>query len=326
MRFFGIKPLLIIVVVCLIRMLFPMEFEFTSVIVAPQILNPISDFLYKNVYICVALWVGVAVVLLVKMSVLYRRIFHKVSKIPHVSTTQIDRIASEIVADKHRHRVKVFLTNMASVPMVCGFRNGIILLPNVEYSDQELRLIIEHEYIHFKNNDAYIRLAMQVVYCIFWWNPFVYWMKYGLDNLLEIRCDNEIISRKSRKEIIAYSETLLKFLEAGSNNQMEIITSRLSYDKTFIQRIKLLFQARISTEKQRIYSALMMVFFTGLMLLSYLFVFQSDYLPIQKDTIIDKIMMEQNTDGTYTIRCDGELYVINEDDKRRIHGKSHYPK
>lgn len=81
--------------------------------------------------------------------------------------------------------------------MVYGFFTPKIYMPKIHFSDEELYYILSHEYYHFLNRDIWIKLFIYIICSIFWFNPFIHILKTNLIHMLEIRCDNKVISDKT---------------------------------------------------------------------------------------------------------------------------------
>ena len=330
-RNFGISSLLIIFIACIVRLLIPLEFSFTQEIPVPKLLNsictiaqitPIPRSEISMDLILIGLWIVVATGLFIRVAIIYILYMKKLSKLPSNGTQQINRIAAEVFLQKDRNKLKIILHPQISVPMICGFHKGTILLPFIEYTDQELNFILKHEYTHFKNKDAYVRLMVDLFCACFWWNPFVYFIKLDLDNILEMKCDRGVIEGRSKEEIVFYSAMLMKFLERRTSKKTPFITSEFSNDNAMIQRFKLLFEP-INIKKQRYLSVFIGVVLWGILLFSYMFVFQSQYiLDLQHGDTNEAINMEKNTNGTYTLTTfvSGieKQFTVSEEEKKSM--------
>ena len=330
-RNFGISSLLIIFIACIIRLLIPLEFSFTQEIPVPKLLNsictiaqitPIPKSKISLASILLMVWVVVAIGLFIRVAIIYTLYMKKLSKLPSNATQQMNEVAAQVFLQKDRTKLKIILHPQISVPMICGFHKGTILLPFIEYTDQELNFILKHEYTHFKNKDAYVRLMVDLFCACFWWNPFVYFIKLDLDNILEMKCDRGVIEGRSKEEIVFYSEMLMKFLEQRTSKKTPFITSEFSNDNAMIQRFKLLFEP-MNIKKQRHLSVFIGVVLWGILLFSYMFVFQSQYIPDTKNESTNEFLtIEKNFDGTFNakIYANGEetMFIISEEEKNRM--------
>lgn len=71
-----------------------------------------------------------------------------------------------------RNSFKVYQCPVIKVPMVFGFRNPSILLPEeVGLDNQQLYFILYHEMMHHFNHDLYIQMIIELLSILYWWNP-----------------------------------------------------------------------------------------------------------------------------------------------------------
>ena len=320
-RWFGIQFLLLLFACSLFRLCVAIELPFTKVIRLPQVLNPIVDFCnfeimgYSVLRIIIIIWLMVAILRLLRLTRIYHQYIKQIKQLPTITTKQIDQISSVVVNDRN---VKITLDNGTHSPLVCGFWHSLILLPNVVYTDQELQVILQHEYAHIQNHDAYIRLMAEIFCAI---NPLLFLMRRELDNILELKCDRRVIQGKTKDEIAFYGETLLKFSQKNIGNPIPFTTSEFSEFATIKQRLKLLFPVPLNQKVQKLLSVVIGLTLVGTLTFSYLFIFQSFFLPQQGEIwgIAHEPQIVKNADGTYsvTVIVDGMefSYLITADDK-----------
>lgn len=149
------------------------------------------------------------------------------------------KIYSEICADQKLKRVpRIMVNSKLHSPALSGFVNPIIYIPAVQYSESEMKLIIRHELIHYKNRDLWYKLFLFIVNTIYWFNPFLYLMRKEADNDIEYICDSQVIKTCSREDSTTYHCLLLKaaengkqihFLAAGLNDGISGFKNRITY-------------------------------------------------------------------------------------------------
>ncbi|MEC1178950.1 M56 family metallopeptidase [Metasolibacillus meyeri] len=93
-------------------------------------------------------------------------------------------------------------------PKLVGFINHTILLPNNEYSNEELKIILKHELVHLKRKDLWYKAFVMLVYSIHWFNPLFYLFVRELDKLCEYSCD-EVVKNANIELRKTYSQTIL---------------------------------------------------------------------------------------------------------------------
>ena len=94
--------------------------------------------------------------------------------------------------------------------MLLGFRQPMIVLPQ-SYLEQcsldELKLIVDHELEHYRQQDLRVYVVQQLVGCFFWWSPAWRVIVKELDRWREIRCDWRV--SKGLPDPVGYAQTLL---------------------------------------------------------------------------------------------------------------------
>ncbi len=104
---------------------------------------------------------------------------------------------------------------------VSGFFTPIIVLPPARWGEEDLRLILLHEWQHFCNGDQWIKLVFYGFCCVFWWNPVMWLLKWQLDQLLELRCDFKVLEKLPEEKRDSYYEMLLRTYRAIRTAQPE---------------------------------------------------------------------------------------------------------
>lgn len=80
-----------------------------------------------------------------------------------------------------------------SSPMLMQSVNPVILLSENIYTEQELRLVLHHEMIHYKRNDLLYKLMLMFAVAVNWFNPIIYLFSKVFTYYGEISCD-EIVT------------------------------------------------------------------------------------------------------------------------------------
>ena len=88
-----------------------------------------------------------------------------------------------------------------------------ILLPRIDYSEEELLYILLHEYIHFANRDIFVKLLVSLFCMIFWWDPVAHLLKQDLEQTLEIKCDLSVAKCLNMEERACYLRTIISTLK-----------------------------------------------------------------------------------------------------------------
>ena len=101
----------------------------------------------------------------------------------------IESFASAAMKSRIRREPMLFQNQAVSVPFLKGIIHPAVILPEKEFTPDELTLIFAHELSHFRSGDLFIRYLLELVFLIYWFIPFE---DYWLEELIEIQeslCD-----------------------------------------------------------------------------------------------------------------------------------------
>lgn len=102
-------------------------------------------------------------------------------------------------------------------PVLFGFFRQKLLLP-VNYfkylSDDDLELILTHEYIHYRSGDGIINILTLCLWPFCWYNPFFLAARRHLRINCELACDAEVLKRFPGRTA-AYGKLLLEFADTA---------------------------------------------------------------------------------------------------------------
>lgn len=104
--------------------------------------------------------------------------------------------------------IRILRYEDAESPMVIGFLKPMLILPNCDYSEEELFFVLKHELIHIKRHDIYLKLLFVIANAMHWFNPLIYIMQKEAVVDMELSCDEEVIRQTAYAVRKAYTETL----------------------------------------------------------------------------------------------------------------------
>lgn len=337
---FGATFLFVLVVGSIIRLLLPFEFAFTKDISVQRVYSTINSFLYTQIYheitvltILLTIWVIGIVFFLCKLIVVNAKYYKKCNKLVKTDSDLFSKIVESVCGDS-AEKITISQTDTVSSPVMLGFFKAHILIPTIDYSEDEYILIIKHEYAHFINKDNFTKLLAEVFCAIFWWNPFAYLIKKDVQRTLEIKCDLSVVGTESESTKDEYLSTILKTLKHASNTVQpaSLVTAEMAANNNIMkQRFKVVQEYKANDKRQVIFNLVLSIFLVSTMFLSYAFVFQpyyeapiDDYIDYSDDyeVIPDDIYLEDNNDGTYTVHFqNGETYIITEESAGAVLGE-----
>lgn len=216
---YGVRFIFIGITILFVRLCFPINFPFTYTIYSYKILPLVTNFLWEeigessyNVYqvffiICMAVAVIKLIIYFVKKIRLQRYLSEYMItdslKYPNI-VSSVTRCASDSL------RIAVIPHNIS--PSITGVLHTTLIFPALyeSLSDKELDYICTHEINHYRNKDLWIKLLLEILSCIHWWNPLIYWVKKEYSLALELVNDYQVMETASVSQNTEYAELLLQ--------------------------------------------------------------------------------------------------------------------
>ncbi len=334
-RYLSIKMIFAVYIVSIFRFLFPVEFPFTVIVGDRELYAPIYRALcldtysigsweFSLVHVVVACWLIGSIIHIYRFYRRYRNFWRQAllsDRPDETQQQQLDRVWEQLSSQKQcQKRFLVRYTNLADVPMGFGVRRPIILLPKAEYTDTEMYYILLHECSHFSKRDSLIKIAMEFLCDIFWWNVSAGVVRESMDEMLEIRCDTVVMEKAGYEQKRDYLDTLKNSLyrmkELQDSRKSLTATSLLTTDKKKQLSKRFALIADPPKELTGIRKAVSWVAFTvvmgGTLLLSYSFIWQPAYDTPRTEIMTDntKVIYESTPDNTWLLVDEENCYYI----------------
>ena len=258
-KIFRTDFLSFLILIIILRIIFPFEFPFTITIVAQNLMNPLFSLLKKEILFDVNLsqilfliWLIGILYLSVKLSHIHRCSAQIVKRIKLKSSIHN---ASEFINTTIGKKYTVMVSDLVKSPMIFGF-NNIIFLPDIVLSEKEIKNVLYHEIQHIKNHDTFIKLIINALVVVYWWFPPIYSFRRNINSFLEVRVDDQVTSKMSSEERLDYAATLIsiqKKIKSKDNNfstsvffindSDNILSFRINYllDGAFLKRTNPIF-------------------------------------------------------------------------------------
>ena len=127
------------------------------------------------------------------------------------------------------------------VPPLLWFwrRTPLVVVPRSltdTLTDEQLRSILAHEYVHYVRRDHWLAAVSYVVVSMVWWNPIAWLAWRELRSLQEVLCDSHVLKLYPESRS-AYARTLLKTLDFLQGEPAPLVSLATSFgSKSFIRR------------------------------------------------------------------------------------------
>lgn len=335
---FYFIPLLLVSILSVIRLFVPVEFAFAKVvhsrIILPKMirfLNPplftIWDITITVNFLLLLIWAFGTIFLLAKTMVqliYFKKLCNSISPESELLNHRISFLMDKIVGTKcWNKKVKVIPTSFVNTPLLVGFFHCVIYLPDLPFTDLDLEYILRHELTHYRQKDLWIKLLLQLIYSILWWNPFLYFLKREINHLLELKSDFILAKQLTEEERTEYLETIFKVLKQQSKMKQDQNLSQVGIGfvshkkrKKIKQRFEFINHYKSMNWLQRFLNYALCLFLLLSFCCSFFFLVQPymdspsiqndcDILTINKDTSY----LLDNKDGSYSLYQDGRYIV-----------------
>lgn len=107
-------------------------------------------------------------------------------------------------------------------PMLLGFRQVTILLPELDYTAEELQLIFQHELTHYRHRDVLVNLFTILVQSLHWFNPLVRFACKETLEAGEMYVDYDLLHSQDSDYRTFYGETILTMIDRSKKTPLAL--------------------------------------------------------------------------------------------------------
>jgi len=150
-----------------------------------------------------------------------------------ISSNQYERgVLSALVDGKFSPGLIV--SNYATTPMLVGIIRPTIVLPNEQYTAEQLQSIFLHELTHMRRFDVVIKWLALSACAIHWFNPLVWIARRELDRACELSCDEATIRNMDARSKQQYGNTLIAVASA-QRVPLRVLTTTMCAEKRAVK-------------------------------------------------------------------------------------------
>jgi len=172
--------------------------------------------------------------------------------------------------------LKVVVSDYVHSPMLIGFFNPKIVIPNTEINEEDYKLALQHEWIHYKQGDVWFKLMAVLVNCLHWFNPISYLALANISEACEYAVDEQITKGLKPAEKKRYSEMILHFASSMS----PVLNSNLGQHKKQLYRRFTLIMKRSTGSKKMILGFMVVALIAAVSVFSSSIVFAKKSMPL----------------------------------------------
>ena len=146
--------------------------------------------------------------------------------------------------------VRAYSVPVIPSPMLSGLRHPAILLPEREYTAQELRLICKHELTHLDHGDLWCKLLWLGAQAVHWFNPLMPVLMRRMEQDCELACDEAVMRGETDESAAVYCNSILETaLQHCRGGQAPILATNFSGSREMLRDRMAAILAR--TERRR---------------------------------------------------------------------------
>lgn len=308
---------LVCTILCIIRLLLPVEFFFSTSIGDAYVLPIVYSFLkadiiyqeVKVVDLLLFIWLGGA---LVKSITIFRK---------HLYLKELLRLMPEVTFEKvydilaslgiKKGQIKVIQIDTVS-PSIIGIVKPIIVLPDLNISDKELYYILKHEVQHYRHHDLWLKALCELTAVLYWWNPLTALIGKQVNIITEIHNDLTLTGSLDSWEETEYLQSLLNVARKTVKSRRRFSLAFIENDETQIIRR---FHAISNPRQPCFYHKLIALIIPVMILISYFIIIEPEYpLPLSSHNCYTL----EELSNCPVLYENGNYYIIVNGEKSRI--------
>ena len=179
-----------------------------------------------------------------------------------------------------KSKIRLLHYPMSQSPMLLGFRDILIVLPELDYTEEELQLIFKHELTHYKHRDVLINLLGIFAKSLHWFNPVVRFACRETQEVGEMYCDYDVLSSRDTEYRTFYGETILTMIDRSKKTPIALTTCFYSEKFNLRRRIVSIMDSRLP---KKLLSTVFVVAVSVLLLLtSSVFAIETSAINVQQ--------------------------------------------
>lgn len=316
---YGTPVLYFLIICCIIRVLFPVEFpNFQYVIgdstVYSKLCKPLVSLLFPTfpdwfLPLLIFVWICGSIFHCIR---LYTSSKDVQRAIRNTSCEADGRVIEKMKEIDPSCKLPVYTCSGITVPVLAGYFHPAIYIPDYSYSDIELHYILLHEYMHWKRKDIWKKFFVNIICVVIWWNPAVYAVRKEVSNLIEFRCDRKLAMNLSDIDIVDYLVTLRSSFQRAHNPMIKTSLYTIEFVNTakrhtISQRFDLLISIHKNSRRRLLSQGILILIASLWMVASYYFILQPKY-EVSKESIYSDVP----SDTTVTYITDEESDYVEE--------------
>lgn len=172
------------------------------------------------------------------------------------ATDEENRILTALL--NGRKNVSLVRNRFVTTPMLIGILRPYIIIPDIDFCENQLKHVLRHEIIHLKRFDIVVKWLMMIATSIHWFNPLVYFIKKEINYACELACDEAVIRSLNASEKQAYGDTLISIVAEHKYPAGVLQATMCEEKKSLKERLIAIMNYRETSKYRVIFSAILL--------------------------------------------------------------------
>ena len=311
--------LLLMVVLGIVRLLTPIDFDKAFVVRSYQVIPAIEDFFARPIVgiftvgsLLLFIWLVGTVVLLASDIFKQIHFVHTSHNYPPSDRRDLIDLAGE-----YGSNFGLLVSSSISRPYTAGLFRPTIYLPDIELPEESWRTILRHEVQHIHSHDEAKKLFFLAIQALFWWNPLAHISRKEIDTILELQCDARVTAGMSKEEVDAYLDLLKTLKERKADRRIPIGASAMVWDHKELEARFAALQNAGSSKKKRP-RTITYILFIIVFLLSYFIIIQPAGF-VREEELVTGLSSADNYMVNDVAGATSDMYIIYENGEYHLY-------
>ncbi|WP_026885257.1 M56 family metallopeptidase [Clostridium beijerinckii] len=224
------------------------------------------------------LWILGVLILVIKETYVYISFYKKLKSISNIIEDESIIDVFEKCKKKLNIYRKIIPKECGGIksPMITGILTPTITIPKIDHNLDKLEIILDHELIHFKRKDLWVKAVALLANIINWFNPIVYIIRNRINIICELSLDEQLIKNMDKSKRKYYGEIILELIEYSQSRSLSLGASVCKSRKEIETRLKNIMFFKKSKKIIVCISLMVTMIFTSTSLLASKTVFASN--------------------------------------------------
>ena len=207
----------------------------------------------------------------------------------------VSAIVEKLRKEFHMWRkVKVIYSNGEDGTCAIGVLKPLIILQD-GFTGRELEWSLRHEMTHIARGDLVVKFLLELVECVYWFNPILNTFREHFDLISESSCDERVVRGFTKEECAAYAKMIVRNTRRKPG---VILSSAFADDREVVEeRVNVIMNFRKIKRWEKIIAASL---FVVLMLADSLVAFAYPSVYYVEETAVDVAELEAEGAGFWT--------------------------